>query len=82
MDDGYRFENLVAFHLHKAVQTWTALGLGEFELRYVRDRNKREVDFLLVDRGRPVCPDCRGLGGLAFGPAQPDGRGRAREGDW
>jgi predicted AAA+ superfamily ATPase len=55
VDDGHRFENLVAFHLYKAVQTWTALGLGELELRYVRDRSKREVDFLLVDRGRPVC---------------------------
>ena len=52
-DDGARFENLVALHLAKLCDTWTDLGLGEFALRYVRDKEKREVDFLITERQRP-----------------------------
>jgi len=49
-----RFENLVALHLLKAVQTWSALGETRAELYYVRDKDQREVDFLLVADRRPV----------------------------
>ena len=52
-DDGKRFETLVACHLLKAVETWTDLGHGQFELRYLRDKQKREVDFLVVRDGKP-----------------------------
>lgn len=52
-DDGARAETLVACHLLKAVEGWTDLGLGDFELRYVRDKQKREVDFLVVRDRRP-----------------------------
>jgi len=52
-DDGARAENLVGCHLLKAVETWTDLGFGNFELRYVRDKQKREVDFLVVRDRRP-----------------------------
>jgi predicted AAA+ superfamily ATPase len=48
MDVGARAETLVACHLLKAVEGWTDLGFGEFELRYLRDKMKREVDFLVV----------------------------------
>ncbi|MEI8174212.1 MAG: hypothetical protein WCH07_12120 [Deltaproteobacteria bacterium] len=34
---------------------FTETGRGDFEIRYVRDREKREVDFLLVKNGEPVC---------------------------
>jgi predicted AAA+ superfamily ATPase len=51
---GARFENLVALHLWKAVQTWTALGETRAELYYLRDKEKRETDFLLVADRRPV----------------------------
>lgn len=54
-DEGPRFENMVAAHLYKAAATWTATGQGQFVLHYVRDREKREVDFLLVRDGRPFC---------------------------
>jgi hypothetical protein len=37
----------------KAVEGWTDLGLGQFELRYVRDKVKREVDFLVLRDRRP-----------------------------
>ncbi len=31
-----------------AVECWTDLGFGEFDLFYLRDRKKREVDFLVA----------------------------------
>lgn len=52
-DEGARAETLVACHLLKAVETWTDLGLGDFELRYIRDKQKREVDFLVVRDRKP-----------------------------
>ncbi len=50
---GPRFENLVAGHLLKAVHTWTDAGLGTFDLRFVRDKEKHEVDFLVLRDRRP-----------------------------
>ncbi|MAF65386.1 MAG: hypothetical protein CMJ84_06985 [Planctomycetes bacterium] len=50
---GQRVETFVACHLLKAVETWTDLGFGEFELRYLRDKQKREVDLLVVRDGDP-----------------------------
>ncbi len=52
-DEGARIESLVASHLLKAVHWWTDLGLGRFELRYVRDTAQREVDFLLSKDSEP-----------------------------
>jgi len=52
-DDGQRAETFVACHLLKAVQTWEDLGFGRFELRYLRDKNQREVDFCIVRDGKP-----------------------------
>jgi len=52
-DVGARAETFVACHLLKAVEGWTDLGFGEFELRYLRDRMKREVDFLVVRDRQP-----------------------------
>ncbi len=51
--DGFRFENFVASHLLKAVHFWTDCGLGEYGLFYVRDKYKREVDFLLTKDRKP-----------------------------
>ena len=55
--DGYgqRFENLVALHLFKAVSLWRAMGEADIGLYYVRDLEKREVDFLLADKKQPLC---------------------------
>jgi predicted AAA+ superfamily ATPase len=52
-DAGDRAETFVACHLLKAVEGWTDLGLGEFELRYIRDVHRREVDFLVVRDKKP-----------------------------
>lgn len=49
-----RFENMVAGHLVKAVDAWNDLGLGSFSLHYWRDLEKREVDFVIADSGKPV----------------------------
>ncbi len=52
-DAGARAETLIACHLLKAVEGWTDMGLGEFELRHLRDKLKREVDFLVVRDKKP-----------------------------
>ena len=53
VDSGLRAETFVACHLLKAVEGWTDLGFGEFQLRYLRDKLKREVDFLIVRDRQP-----------------------------
>ena len=50
---GQRAETFVACHLLKAVDGWNDMGLGIFELGYLRDKEKREVDFLVARDGRP-----------------------------
>lgn len=50
---GARAETLVACHLLKAVEGWTDIGPGAFELFYLRDKMKREVDFLVTREGKP-----------------------------
>lgn len=52
-DEGARFENLVAGHLLKAAQFWTDSGEGLFELFFLRDKEKREIDFLLTREKKP-----------------------------
>lgn len=52
-DAGAHAETFVACHLLKAVEGWTDLGLGSFELRYLRDKQQREVDFLVVRDRQP-----------------------------
>lgn len=43
-----RLENLTALHLLKACHYWTDLGHGHFALHFVRDKQGREADFLVV----------------------------------
>ena len=52
-DTGDKAETFVACHLLKAVDGWNDLGLGHFELGYLRDKEKREVDFLVARDGKP-----------------------------
>ncbi len=54
-DVGARAENFIASHLLKAVHFWTDRGMGEYELYYLRDKEKREVDFLIVKNSKPWC---------------------------
>lgn len=52
-DEGKRFENSVAMHLHKACLYWTDAGYGNFALHFVRDKEKRETDFLITNKKKP-----------------------------
>lgn len=52
-DEGSRVENFIASHLLKAVHFWTDRGLGEYGLYFLRDKDKREVDFLVSKDGKP-----------------------------
>jgi len=53
-DPGLRFENLVAAHLLKWVHFQQDTQGRDLELRYFRDVDGREVDFVLVERKAPV----------------------------
>lgn len=52
-NDGVRFENFVACHLLKACHYWTDTGEGDFELYYLRNKEKQEIDFLIVKDKKP-----------------------------
>jgi len=52
-DRGARFENLMAGHLLKWCHFTQDWGLPPIDLHYLRDREKREVDFLLTLDRRP-----------------------------
>lgn len=51
--EGARLENFVASHLLKAVHFWTDRGFGEYKLHFLRDKDQREVDFLVVKNKKP-----------------------------
>ena len=52
-DKGLKIENFIASHLLKAVNFWTDTGLGQYELYYLRDKDKKEVDFLVTENNKP-----------------------------
>jgi predicted AAA+ superfamily ATPase len=54
VEDAPRFENLVASHLLKWVHFEQDARGREIELRYFRDTDGREVDFVVVERRRPI----------------------------
>jgi predicted AAA+ superfamily ATPase len=57
---GQRHENAVALHLLKACHFWTDSAQGEFDLFYVKDKEKREVDFLVTkDRAPWLLLECK-----------------------
>ena len=53
-DDAARFENLVAMHLLKWVHREQDIRGRDVELRYFRDVDQREVDFVVTDRSGPT----------------------------
>lgn len=48
------FENLVALELYRAVTLWNDAGYGDFSLHFIRDKEKREVDFLIANERKPL----------------------------
>jgi uncharacterized protein len=55
-DKGARFENLIALHLLKYCDFLTDTGVGKFELRYLRNKEKQEIDFLILKNNQPWLP--------------------------
>ena len=49
-----RFENMVALELYRAVSSWNDMGLGDFALHFVKNKEQQEVDFLIADGNRPL----------------------------
>lgn len=49
-DEALRFENMIAVELSRAVTLWNDFGLGEYELWYLRNKQKEEVDFLVTKK--------------------------------
>ncbi len=55
LDPAKRFENYVAVELKAMIDLWHDKGIGDFELMYVRTRDGKETDFLIVRNGQPWC---------------------------
>jgi hypothetical protein len=52
-NEGARWENMISGHLLKNVHLWNDAAMGDFELFYLRDKQKREVDFLVTRDRKP-----------------------------
>jgi len=53
-EPGKRFENFLAVQLQRAVSAWNEWGKGEYRLMYVRTKDGRELDFVVVDQNSPL----------------------------
>jgi predicted AAA+ superfamily ATPase len=53
-DPGARFENYIATQLYSFCQLLRDAGLGTFELSYLRDQDRREIDFVITKSLKPV----------------------------
>lgn len=51
-DEGSRFENLIATHLLKKIHYLEDSKGFRFELRYIRDKESREVDFVILKNSK------------------------------
>jgi uncharacterized protein len=52
-DEGSRFENFVASHLLKACHFWTDIGIGQYDLFFLRTKDGKEADFLITQDSKP-----------------------------
>jgi len=69
-DIGARAENFVASHLLKAIHFWTDFGWGSYELYYLRDKDQKEVDFLITKDNVPwILVEVKAKGNQAISPA-------------
>ena len=53
-DPALRFENMTAIELWRAVTIWNDLGLGDFSLHFLKNKEQNEVDFLIANRNKPI----------------------------
>ena len=52
-DQAKRFENFIAVELSTQLSLWTEAAGEAYRLHYIRDREKRETDFLIVKQNKP-----------------------------
>ena len=52
-DEAVKFENMVALELWRAVSQWNEWGWGHFGIFYIRNKEKKEVDFVLTNGHKP-----------------------------
>lgn len=52
-DENKKIENFVACHLKKTIDFWNDIGLGSYQLFYIRDKDGYEVDFVVIKNGNP-----------------------------
>ena len=52
-DEGVRFENYAAVELNTLTQMWTDAGWGHYRLAYIRERDGKESDFLILKEEKP-----------------------------
>ncbi len=50
-----RFENYVALELKIMIELWNDLGVADFELFYIRTKDGKETDFLIIKNSNPWC---------------------------
>jgi predicted AAA+ superfamily ATPase len=55
-EEGARFENMIASHLLKYVHFLTDTGEASADLFYLKNKEKQEIDFLLVKNKKPWLP--------------------------
>ena len=59
-NSGKRFENFIAVQLQRAVSAWTEWGKGNYQLMYVRTKDRREVDFVITEKNKPyILIECK-----------------------
>ena len=44
---------MVALELLRAISNWNDLGLGDFDLHYLRNKEKEETDFMISNKNQP-----------------------------
>lgn len=52
-DPAKRFENYIAVELKILTSTWVDMGKGDFQLNYIRTKDGKETDFLIVKDNQP-----------------------------
>ncbi|MFN7170781.1 MAG: hypothetical protein ACK4NT_06070, partial [Candidatus Omnitrophota bacterium] len=52
-DHAFRFENMVAVELLRAIYNWNEYRFGRFSINYIRNKEKEEVDFIIVKDNSP-----------------------------
>jgi predicted AAA+ superfamily ATPase len=52
-DDARRFENYAAVELRSLTDLWTDWGAGIYDLRYMKTRDGKETDFLVLKNEKP-----------------------------